>query len=192
MWRFAVKALQAGIGVLLAAGPVSGATTGDVTVTVTVQSLSLAVTSNGTWAVGTVSAGSTTTQTGAQRAVVQNNGNSTERFTLQLSNAGGTWSVSTDQTAGADECVMNGIFAATGDSIVTGDFNTSTGNEDIITGAPASASATVYATAAGSANGASVPAGQSRGLWLQLKAPTSSSTAAQQSLTTTIGVEAAP
>jgi len=108
-----------------------------------------------------------------------------------VTNAGGTWAVSGDATAGADEFVMGGVFGASGDSVTSGNFNESTGNEDVIQNVVTSSSATVFGSAGASANGASVAPTNSVGLWLQFKAPTSSSVSTQQSVTTTVGVEAA-
>ncbi|MBI5096296.1 MAG: S8 family serine peptidase [Nitrospirae bacterium] len=141
------------------------------------------------WAIGTAVAGTTKTMTYAERFTVQNIGNTAETFSLQITNTGPWSAASTAGGNGADTFVMSGIFSAVTDSSIReSDFNTG-GDDDVIpSSSPKKATSTDIANSlVATKDGANVPAGDSRGLWLQFKAPTESAVPGSQNLVVTVG-----
>lgn len=158
------------------------ADTADITVTVTIQNLSLNLSSN-TWALGTVVAGSTTQMTEANDITASNDGNVDEDFTLKLTNPA-SWTAAA--APGADIYVLSGLFCDSADAPGSGDF----GADDILTTSTQTATAAVFGYAGGTDDGASVSAGSSVDLWLEFIAPTSSSDFSEQTITVTVGAVA--
>jgi hypothetical protein len=156
------------------------ASTANVSITVTIQSVSISVTPTG-WPIGTVAAGSTTLMSSANKLTITNDGNVSETFTLQIGSSGSGWTAGS--TAGPDTYVLSGLITGTGDTPTGTNF----APEDVISISPQSASATVFGYTGSSNNGAGVPSGASRSLWLQFKAPTSSSVTSEQTIGVTIG-----
>ena len=170
---------------LIAATPatmVRAAETADITVTVTIQNLSLALSSN-TWAIGTVTAGSTTQMTEADDITVTNDGNVDEDFTLKLTNPA-AWTAGA--AAAADVYVLSGLFCAAADAPAGGDF----GADDVITTSTQTSTAAIFGYAGASDDGVAVSAGTSVDLWIGFDAPTSSSDFTQQTITVTVGAVA--
>lgn len=177
--------------VVFSINPTEAGEKADVSVNVTIQSLSISITANGTWNMGVVEPGSVTTMTNSQKITVLNDGNGPQTYTLQVTNTGGTWKASsTEGGNGPDEFVMSGVFSATTDTEITAaNFNTGINDDVIKSTSPKTATTEIYAADANAtANGVSVPAGESRALWLQFKAPTSSTVKTQQTIVVTIGV----
>jgi hypothetical protein len=162
--------------------PAYAADTADITVTVTIQNLSLSLSSN-TWAIGTIAAGSTAQMTEANDITVSNDGNVDEDFTLKLTNPS-AWTAAA--AAGADVYALSGLFCAGGDAPGGGDF----GADDVLTTTTQTSTAAVFGYAGGSDDGVSVGAGSSVDLWLEFAAPTSSTDFTEQTITVTVGAVA--
>ena len=156
---------------------VYAASSGNVTVTVTIQNVSVSL-SGTSWDIGTIAAGQTVQMSEASDITVNNSGNVTESFTLMLSNPPG-WTAGS--TAGSDGYVMKGLFVGATDAPTSTDF----GVNDVITTTSQTASLTVFG--AFSTTGNSVPASSSVDLWLQFTAPTSTTVVTAQSIVITIG-----
>jgi hypothetical protein len=170
---------------LIAAVPATSAyaaETADISVTVTIQNLSLALSSN-TWAIGTVTAGSITQMTEAEDITVTNDGNVNEDFTLMLTNPA-AWTAGA--TAGADAYVLSGIMCGAADAPAGGDF----GGDDVMTTTTQTATAAIFGYAGGSADGVGVTPGSSVDLWIEFSAPTSSTNFTEQTITVTVGAVA--
>ncbi len=155
------------------------ADTADITVTVTIQNLSLNLSSN-TWALGTVVAGSTTQMTEANDITATNDGNVDEDFTLRLTDPA-AWTAGA--TAGADVYVLSGLFCGAADAPGDGDFNA----DDVLTTSAQTATATIFGYAGGSDDGVLVAPGSSVDVWLEFDAPTSSTNFTEQVITVTVG-----
>lgn len=170
---------------LMAAVPATSAyaaPTADISVTVTIQNLSLALSSN-TWAIGTVTAGSTIQMTEAEDITVTNDGNVDEDFTLMLTNPA-SWTAGA--TAGANVYVLSGILCGAADAPASGDF----GADDVMTTATQTSTAAIFGYATGSADGVAVAPSTSVDLWIEFGAPTSSTDFTEQTITVTVGAVA--
>lgn len=170
------------VAVPVLAAPANAAETADITVTVTIQNLSLNLSSN-TWALGTLAAGSTTQMTEANDITVTNDGNVSEDFTLRLTNPA-AWTAGA--AAAADTYVLSGVFCAAADAPGGTDFTA----DDIVTTSTQTATAGVFGYAGGSDDGVSVSASGSVDLWLEFAAPTSSTDFTEQMITMTVGAVA--
>ncbi len=164
------------------AATASAAQTADIDVTVTIQNLSISLSSN-TWAIGTVTTGSTAQMTEADDITVTNDGNVDEDFTLKLTDPAAWTSAA---APGVDIYTMSGLFCGAGDAPGGADFNA----EDVMTTATQTATAAIFGYAGGSADGVSVSASSSVDLWLEFQAPASSSSFAEQTITVTVGAVA--
>jgi hypothetical protein len=181
------RILRACMFVLIVAVPALTTTafaaeTADITVTVTIQNLSLNLSSN-TWALGTVVAASTTQMTEANDITVSNDGNVNEDFTLKLTNPA-AWTAAA--APAPDVFVLSGLFCAAADAPGGADFAA----DDVLTTTTQTATATILGFAGGSDDGVSVAAGGSVDLWLEFAAPTSSTDFSQQTITVTVGAVA--
>ncbi len=156
---------------------VYAASSGNVTVTVTIENVSVSL-SGTSWDIGTIAAGQTVQMSEASDITVTNNGNVTESFMLMLSNPPG-WTAGPN--AGSDVYVMKGLFVGATDAPAPTDF----GANDVITTTSQTASPTVFGVF--STTGNSVPASSSADLWLQFTAPTSTNVVTSQSIVITIG-----
>jgi hypothetical protein len=163
-------------------GVASAAGTADIDVTVTIQNLSISLSSN-TWGIGTIVAGSTTQMTEADDITVTNDGNVDEDFTLKLTDPA-AWT--SGASPGADAFTMSGLFCGAADAPGGTDFNA----EDVMTTSAQTATANVFGYAGGSSDGVSVAASSAVDLWLEFQAPTSSSSFTQQTITVTVGAVA--
>ncbi|MBI5096297.1 MAG: hypothetical protein HZB32_01380 [Nitrospirae bacterium] len=155
------------------------ASSGNVTVTVTIQNVSVSL-SGTAWTIGVIAAGSVSQMTEADDITVTNDGNVAESFTLRLTNPSG-WTAGS--TTGSGVYVMQGMFVGAANAPVGTDF----GSDDVITTGAQTASSTVFGYAGASANGSSVAPLTSVDLWLRFSAPTSTSVTAQQSIVVTVG-----
>jgi hypothetical protein len=170
------------IAIATFASPAGAAQTADIDVTVTIQNLSISLSSN-TWAIGTVTTSSTTQMTEADDITVTNDGNVDEDFTLELTDPAAWTSAA---APGPDIFTMSGLFCGAGDAPGGADFNA----EDVITTAAQTSTAAVFGYAAGSADGVSVAPSSSVDIWLEFQAPTSSSSFVEQTIVVTVGAVA--
>jgi hypothetical protein len=159
---------------------VSAASTADITVTVTCRLLSVSI-DPGTYAFGTVSESSKTV---ASTSIgVTNNGNVNEDFELKLTN-NTSWTLKQSGVTGENEFISGAIFKTTAPS--TGDY---LDDEDmLIKDTYVEAGASIFAVNGDGleVKGYSVAAAAGRKLWLYFYAPSSSTSAAEQSFTVTI------
>lgn len=180
-----------GVG-LLAAPIVEAATTATISVTVTVQLLSVSV-ADGAIAFATVLTGSETINA-ADVQDVTNGGNVSETYTLRLTTTDVYTAGTTETAAGVNTYVLQALFQAdAGAAPVAGDFGADSGTADdvVLSASAQTASATTYAWAANTGDGNSVPAGTVRDLYFKYSAPTSVTTGAQEDLVVTITATAA-
>lgn len=176
------------------AGPVNAASTGEVTVTVTITNLSLTIADGGI-AFGNVSLGDTVVS--PEKQVVTNNGNIEETYTIQLTGkdlltVGETETGATDNTF-----VLQALF--TGDGAAAPNLNGvdhgadgGTADDVLKFSTAQTASATTYAWTGSTETGASVSIGGVRDLYLKYSAPTTDSvtSGAQEDLTFTVAATA--
>ena len=120
----------------------SAAVSDTINVTVTVDVVSVSVASS-TWALGQIATSDIRISSAIQ---VTNDGNRQEDYSLSLTYTG-SWSVSSDQTAGSDEFVMLGLFTTHANgALVDAEFGEGGSGDDLVeTGGPDGASATNYA-----------------------------------------------
>lgn len=144
-----------------------------ITVTVTVQNLSVSAT--GAIALGTVLSSSQTVS--GTSSTVTNDGNVTETYSLNLTNPS-TWTAVTAAPVAAEEYALLAIFNSSAPLGVTFTY----ANHALTTSSVA-ASATKFA---GDQTGLSVVASATRKLWFRFNAPTSTSVTTQQSITVTL------
>ena len=142
-----------------------------ISVTVTIQNLSVSAT--GPIAFGTVLASSTTVSSAA--STVTNDGNVTETYDLKLTNPGG-WTA-TSAAPGAETYRLSAQFNAAAPTAVS-----FAANHDLTT-ADQTSSATIFA---GDQTGLSVAAAATRSLWFKFEAPTSTTVTTQQTITVTV------
>ena len=159
------------------ARPAWAANPATITVTVTIQNLSVS-TSSGI-AFGTVTTSSTTTA--PDSSIVTNNGNVTETFSLSVTNQA-PWVAVQAAPSVAEEYALLALFNTV--QPVNGDFGYA--NHALTTSSVAS-SGTKFA---GTQTGLSVVAGATRLLWLRFDAPTSTAVTTQQSFPVTVTASA--
>ena len=157
--------------------PALAANPATISVTVTIQSLSVAA--SGPVAFGTVIAGSQTVSSTA--STVTNDGNVTETYSMSLTNPS-SWTAVQAAPSAAEEYALLAIMNA-GAPIAT-DFTYA--NHALSTSSVA-ASGTKFA---GDQTGLSVAASGTRNLWLRFNAPTATAVATQQAITVTLTASA--
>ena len=166
------------LGVLLTVAILTGASTAfaanpaTITVTVTIQNLSVSAT--GPIAFGTVLAGSITVSTAS--STVTNDGNVTETYSLDVTDPAGWTSV--QAATGADQYALHAQFnsiAPTAISFTYADHAMSTTST--------ACSATKFA---GNQTGLSVATSGVRDMWFKFEAPSSSTVFTEQSITVTV------
>lgn len=183
----AAVALIAGFGVMQA----EAALTAGISVTVTVQVLSLSVV-DGTIAFTTVAPGSNTVA--AEKQVVTNDGNVSETYTIRLTTIDVYTVGETETAAGVNTFVLQALFTGSaGAAPLSANFGADLPADDDVVKASASqtASTTVYAWTGSTANGASVAPSAVRDLYLKYSAPTSVTTGLEENLTVTLTATAA-
>ena len=122
------------------------------------------------WNITPVKVNTTVTMTGGDKITVTNNGNITETFTLALIDPPG-WT--TANVPAQDTYVISGLFCAAAAIPTENNFNKDTTlYEDVISATPKKATQAVFGYNNSATNGASVPKGQNRALYLQFKSPT--------------------
>ncbi len=143
-----------------------------INVTVTIQNLS--VTASGPIAFGLVTASSTTVSGDSSRVV--NDGNTTETYSLNVTNPGGWTAV--QAAPGAETYALSVVFNSV--QTISTDF---TYANEALTTTPVASSATKFA---GDQTGLSVPAAGVRLLWFKFEAPTSTTVTTQQTMVVTL------
>ena len=170
---------------LLIGLPISlfAAQTADITITVTVRYISVAVSPN-TYDFGFVDPGTYTVASSA--ITVTNDGNDTEDFKLQITTSPSAWTVEeTDADPGSEEYKLLALFNSSQptSSDITGDVS-GEGTDDIVfESAQKDCDSTNFA---GDQDGDDVPASGSVSLWFEFGAPSSTSTTTQQSMVVTV------
>jgi hypothetical protein len=150
---------------------------GNISVTVTIQNLSVSTT--GPIDFGVVTAGSATISTVS--STVTNTGNVAETYSINLTNPGG-WSAVQAAPGNEEYCLsamLNGTQPASG-GFVYADHALST--------TPTSCSATKFA---GNETGVSVPTSAERHVWFKFEAPSATTVTAQQTIVATVTASAA-
>jgi len=177
---------------LLAVSQAEAANPATITVTVTIQNLSLTI-SPSTFAVGTVVVSSNTVSSALG---VTNDGNVNETYTLQLTGTDLLGVGETEAAIGtANTSVLQALFTGFGGTTpASPDFGADAAADDDVVKASGTqtASATVYGFSTGTGTGASVPAGGVRDLYLQYSAPSSDTATGgvQEDLTVTVTAQA--
>ena len=163
-----VAVLSLGIsGLAQAANPAT------ISVTVTIQNLSVSAT--GPIAFGTVTAGSQTVSSSS--STVTNDGNVTETYSLSLTNPAG-WTAVQAAPSAAEEYALLAMFNAAAPG--AGSF---TYADHALSTTSVAGSATKFA---GDQTGLSVATSATRKMWLRFNAPTSTSVTTQQTITVTV------
>jgi hypothetical protein len=160
-----------------AASPVWAANPATITVTVTIQNLSVSAVGN--IAFGTVTTSSQTVS--ADSSFVTNDGNVTETFSVSLTNPA-TWTAVQAAPSAAEEYALLALFNAARPAAGTFGY----ANHALST-TPVASSGTKFA---GDQTGLSVAAAGTRSLWFRFNAPTSTAVTTQQSITVTITASA--
>ncbi len=169
----AVIVLTASLLAMTLAGPAFAANPATITVTVTIQNLS--VSTSGSIAFGTVLSASQTVS--GTSSTVTNDGNATETYSLNLTNPT-TWTAVQAAPTIAEDYALLAIFNSTAPLATAFSY----ANHALSTSAIAS-SATKFA---GDQTGLSVVASGTRKLWFRFNAPTSTAVTTQQSITVTL------
>lgn len=169
---FALTVSAVILAAIAVAGPVIAANPATITVTVTIQNLSVSTT--GPIAFGTVVAGSESVSAAA--STVTNDGNSTETFSLSLTNPAGWTAV--PNAPGAEEYALLARFNSTAPAA-----NTFTYVDHALSTSSVPCSGTKFA---GNQTGLSVAAAGTRSLWFRFNAPTSTAVTTQQSISVTV------
>jgi len=172
-------------GLLILGVPFSlyAAQTANITVTVTVRYISVAVSPN-SYDFGFVDAGTYTVSSSS--ITVTNDGNDTEDFKLQITTSPTAWTVvETDADPGNEEYKLLGLFNSSQPTSadITGDA-VGEGTDDIIfESAQKNCDTTNFA---GDQDGDDVPASGSINLWFEFGAPSSTTETGQQSIVVTV------
>ena len=163
------------LALFFGASAIHAANPATISVTVTIQNLSISTT--GPVAYGVVAVSSTTVSTDSSHVV--NDGNVTETYDIKLTDPAGWTAVS--GAPGAEEYRLSAQFNATEPTSVSFDAD-----HDLTTSDQTS-SATIFA---GDQTGLSVAASAARYLWFKFEAPTSTTVTTQQSITVTLTASA--
>ncbi len=172
----------AGLGAMalaltLASGTAFAGNPATISVTVTIQNLS--VSASGPIAFGTVVSGSQTVSTSS--STVTNDGNVTETYSISLTNPA-TWTAVQAAPSSAEQYALLAQFNSSAPT--AGSF---TYANHAISTTPVTSSGTVFA---GGQTGLSVAAAATRSLWFRFNAPTSTAVTTQQNITVTLTASA--
>jgi hypothetical protein len=137
---------------------------------------SVTITAGNVLALGSVMMGSQVV--GGTGTVVMNDGTLLNTYVLRASTltVGTPWQVMASTPAGPDQLVFYGVFDGASEPVL-GNFDV-----DDVVGPDDRVSTSAQFSVAGSTTGASVPAGESRTLWIRLDAPTTTTTMAGQTM----------
>ena len=190
-WMLAAAALLMG-------GKAQAATTADLTVTVTIQVVSLTASfrdaAASTFAMGAVAAASTNLI--ADPITITNSGNVAETYNLKITPETSGWTSVTAAPSAAEEYQMSGVFRAPADGApVSGDYVDN--SDDYSFGTTRTADGANILAKNGDSGGDGtkgykMATGSNLYLWLRFKAPTSTSVTTQQSIVTRITAAYAP
>ena len=173
--RNLINRLAVGVGICLAivfcASAVFAVNPATISVTVTIQNLSVSAT--GPIAFGIVLV-STTTVSGSA-STVTNDGNTTETYDIKLTNPAG-WTA-TSGAPGSETYRLSAQF--NGSAPTAGSFDA---DHDLTT-TDQTSSGTIFA---GGETGLSVAAAATRSLWFKFEAPTSTTVTTEQAITVTV------
>ncbi len=175
--RFGVIAAIVALSTFGTAGVGQAANPATISVTVTIQSLSVSAT--GPIAFGTVTAGSQSVSSSA--STVTNDGNVTETISLSLTNPAG-WTAVQAAPSTAEQYALLAQFNATAPT--AGSFNYT---DHALSTASVAGSGSKFA---GDETGVSVSASGTRSLWFRFNAPTSTAVTTQQTLVVTVTASA--
>ncbi len=173
---FGLRSILAIVWGVLAAGPAFAANPATISVTVTIQNLS--VTASGPIAFGTVVAGSQTVSSGA--STITNDGNVVESMSLSLTNPGSWTAVQAAPVA--EEYALLAQFNAAAPTPVSFTY----ANHALSTSSVAS-SVTKFA---GDQTGVSMAVAATRSLWFRFNAPASTAVTTQQTISVTVTASA--
>lgn len=187
------KAIIVGLSVaalVLCAGHTFAAQTEDITVTVTVRNISLQIVGSSTYDFGVVGEGQSAVATSSIQ--VQNDGNDTEDFSLQITGIPAVWTVEETAAApGADEFKVYALFddngqVPNGNGLDAIDYD----EDDLVLASssrnPSNPGPVNYYFDSGDESGDEIPTTQSRYLWFMFTAPNPSTDYTQQSITVTV------
>jgi len=142
-----------------------------------IQVLSISLSPN-RWNIGEVEPGSIVAMQNANKITVRNTGTADQDFILSITNADG-WTPSSNPAS--ETFVLNAAFASSSNNISWSNQN------HLVTTTPAASTAQRFA---GNQSGAGVESGETRSLFLRLKAPTKTQAVEPQAITLTISCEA--
>jgi hypothetical protein len=162
---------------LAAAGAAFAANPSNISVTVTIQNLSVSTT--GPIDFGVVTAGSATVSTGS--STVTNDGNVDETYSLNLTDPGGWTGV--QALPGSEEYCLSAMFNSA--QPASGTF---TYADHALSTVSTQCSASEFA---GDQDGVSVPATAARSLWFKFEAPSATAVTTQQTIVVTVTASAA-
>jgi hypothetical protein len=138
------------------------------------------------WSIGSAGINQTITMTQAVRITITNNGSGPEVLALKLTNPAG-WTAST--LPGREIYVLSGLLCNTTDIPQASHFNKDASMEDVITTQGKLATSTIFGYSQATANGASMPSGSARSLYLQFKSPTTTQKTTEQIISVTISCQ---
>jgi len=102
---------------------------------------------------------------------ITNDGNGPQVYSLRITDEAG-WTSSADKnTAAMDTFVLSAIFAPGSETNIESGYFNEIASDDVVTTVDTASSSTRFASSRLSENGAIVPAGGVRSLWLKLKSP---------------------
>ena len=160
------------VAVLFCASAVQAANPATISVTVTIQNLSVSAT--GPIAFGTVTASSITVSGSA--STVTNDGNVTETYSLDVTNPAGWTAV--QAATGAETYALHAQFNSVAPSAASFVYAT-----HALSTTSTASSGTQFA---GDETGLSVAAAATRSLWFKFEAPTSTTVTTEQTITVTV------
>lgn len=179
----AIIAAAALFAVAAGAGRVEAAPTSNITVSVTIRSLSVLLSGNAV-GFGVVNTGGTVQSSEANDITVTNNGNGEEDFALRLANPAG-WN--NGSIPGPEVYALSALFVGSADTPTVANFAVN----DVLTTTDQTATAAIFGDAGvAGADGADVVVNGSADLWFQFKAPTSTVVTTQQDITVTVSAVA--
>ena len=188
--RKAIVTILSVFALIVYAGHTFAAQTEDVTVTVTVRYISLQIVGASTYDFGVVGEGQSAVATSSIQ--VQNDGNDTEDFSLQITGVPAVWTVEETAAApGADEFKVYALFddngqVPDGDGLDATDYD----EEDLVLQSssrnPSNPGPVNFYFDSGDESGDEIPTTESRYLWFMFTAPNPSSDYTQQSITVTV------
>lgn len=142
------------------------------------------------WELPQISAGSQYVTDNISKIKVTNSGDGAQTYSLKLAEQG-EWFASADKDGvGVNMFVLSGIFTEGSEIDVGSAYFNENGSDDVIpAGIFAKAGDSRFASSQAPQNGALVPAGEDRNLWLEFKAPLKDTKGGEQSIKITVNAE---